>query len=549
MAVGILGTAVSGLQAFQRGISVAGHNISNANTDGYSRQRVELGTRPPGFTGAGFVGNGVQIDNIQRMFDEFAVTNLRNTTSSSSQYDTLALFSGRISNLLSDEHAGLNGGLENFFNAVQNVADDPSSMPARQLMLAESESLTGRFRNLDAQLDSMTGEINSGLGNIVSEINGLSNQIADINKSIVDVSNQSNSERPNDLLDRRDQLIARLSELVSVRTIEQDNGAVNVFVGTGQSLVTGFLSSQLSTAPNNFDASRLEIAINNGPIAAVITGNLTGGKLGATLDFRDQMLDPVKNALGRIAVALGTEFNRQHSLGMDLDGANGADFFAITAPVVAANVNNAGAAVITASFDNANIDDLTTENYILAYDGVAWSLSHASDGQAVAMSGAGPYFADGIRIDIAGGAAAGDRFLIQPTESGAAGISTLISNAREIAAAAPAAGPAPGDNRNALLLADLQNSQSMEGGTTNFQGAYAQLVGKLGTQTRSAQINAEAQAALLSQAQATRDTISGVNLDEEAADLLRFQQAYQAIAQVISVADSTFQTLLSAVRR
>jgi len=281
----------------------------------------------------------------------------------------------------------------------------------------------------------------------------------------------------------------------------------------------------------------------------VITGSLTGGKLGATLDFRDQMLDPVKNALGRIAVSLGTEFNLQHNLGMDLDGVNGADFFAITTPGVAANANNTGAATVSASFDDANIGDLTTENYILAYDGAAWSLSHASDGQAVAMTGAGPFFADGLRFDIAGAAAAGDRFLIQPTESGGAGISTLISNAREIAAAAPAAAAAPGDNSNALLLAGLQTSQTMEGGTTNFQGAYGQLIGNLGTQTRSAQINSEAQAALLTQAQANRDTVSGVNLDEEAADLLRYQQAYQAVAQVISVADSTFQTLLSAVGR
>jgi flagellar hook-associated protein 1 FlgK len=105
------------------------------------------------------------------------------------------------------------------------------------------------------------------------------------------------------------------------------------------------------------------------------------------------------------------------------------------------------------------------------------------------------------------------------------------------------------DNGNALLLAGLQTAQTMEKGTSNFQGAYGQLIGQLGTQTRSAQITAEAQGALLVQAQQSRDAISGVNLDEEAADLLRFQQAYQAIAQVISVADSTFQTLVNALGR
>ncbi len=549
MAVGLLGTAASGLQAFQRALSVTGHNISNANTEGYSRQRVELGTRPPSFTGQGFIGNGVKVESIERVFDEFVTERLRNTTSFSSQYDTLALMSGRISNLLGDDQAGLGTGLESFFDAVQVVADDPSSIPARQLLLAEGESLAARFQNLDAQLDSMRDEINGGLSSIVVEINDLSSAIAEVNRNIVDATSQGSGAAPNDLLDKRDTLINRLSELVSVRTVEQENGAVNVFVGTGQSLVTGFLASQLQTVPNDFDNRSPEIAVTGGGISTVITDNLTGGRLGAMLDFRERGLDPAQNALGRIGITLGVEFNRQHNLGMDLDGAGGTDFFAVTTPLVAANANNAGAAIVTASFDSANIDDLTTEDYLLAFDGAAWSLSRVSDGLPVTMTGGGPFFADGMQINIAGGAAAGDRFLVRPTRSGGAGMSTLISNPREIAAAAPAAGPAPGDNSNALALANLQTTQTMENSTTSFQGAYAQLVGELGTQTRSAQINADAQAALLAQAQESRDAVSGVNLDEEAANLLHFQQAYQAVAQVISVADSTFQTLLDAVRR
>ena len=169
------------------------------------------------------------------------------------------------------------------------------------------------------------------------------------------------------------------------------------------------------------------------------------------------------------------------------------------------------------------------------------------------MTGSGtaadPFLFDGLSVEVAGAAAAGDRFQISPTRSGGSAMDLLISNPREIAAAAPAAAAAPGDNSNALLLAGLQSGQTMENGATNFQGAYGQLIGKLGTQTRSAQITAEAQGALLAQAQESHDTLSGVNLDEEAANLLRFQQAYSAIAQVISVADSTFQTLISAIRR
>jgi len=550
MAVGLLGTAASGLQAFQRAISVTGNNISNANNADYSRQRVELGTRPPSLTGQGYIGNGVRVESINRLFDQFTVDRLRETSSSTSQYETYFNFSERVTNLLGDTDAGLGAGLESFFDAVQTVANDPASIPARQLMLSESDSLVFRFQNLDSQLDSMRGEINGNLENIVTEINGLSSAIADANRSVVDAIALGNGAVPNDLLDERDGLINQLAELISVRTVQQDDGAVNVFVGSGQALVTRFLDSPLQTVRNDFDSSRSEIAIVSGSASAVITDNLSGGKLGALLDLRDQVLDPAQNSLGRIAVSLATEFNLQSNLGVDLDGAAGVDYFSLTTPQVAGSTANTGAAAVTAVFDSANISALTTENYTLGFDGAVWSLSRVSDGQPVAMAGSGtpvdPFIFDGLSVEVTAGAAAGDRFLIQPTRGGGSAIGLLASNPREIAAATVAA---PGDNSNALLLAGLQTAQTMENGATNFQGAYGQLIGMLGTQTRSAQISAESQGALLAQAQESRDALSGVNLDEEAADLIRFQQAYQAIAQVISVADSTFQTLLAAVGR
>ncbi len=551
MAVGLLGTAASGLQAFQRAISVTGNNITNANNENYSRQRVELGTRQSTFTGQGYIGNGVKIESIERMFDQFTIDRLRETGSSTAQYETLFRFSERVTNLLGDTDSGLGAGLESFFDAVQTLANDPASIPARQLLLSESDSLVARLQNLDGQLDSMRSEINGNLDNIVTEINGLSTAIADANRSIVEATSQGSGAVPNDLLDKRDGMINQLSELIAVRTVQQDDGAVNVFVGSGQALVTRFLVTPLQTVRNDFDASRTEIAIGSGGTAVVITDNLSGGKLGALLDFRDQVLNPAQNSLGRIAVSLGSAFNVQHTAGMDFNGVVGVNYFSVTTPQVAGSTNNTGTATLTPSFDIANIDNLTTEDYTLAFDGAAWSLSRVSDGQAVAMTGTGipvdPFLFDGLSVQItAGAAAAGDRFQISPTRSGAAGMGVLISNPREIAAATVAA---PGDNSNALLLAGLQTAQTMENGSTNFQGAYGQLIALLGVQTRSAEISAETQGALLAQAQESRDALSGVNLDEEAADLIRFQQAYQAIAQVISVADSTFQTLLNAIGR
>ncbi len=645
MAVGLLGLATSGLQAFQRSIAVAGNNISNANTEGYSRQRVELGTRPPSFTGRGFMGNGVQVEGISRLFDQFTVDRLRDTTSTSAQYDTLFQYSSRISNLLGDSDAGLSASLENFFSSIQDLAANPSAIPPRQLVLSEAGSLVGRIQNLSQQLDSTRREINSGLGAIVNEINSLSTSIAETNRNILDATSQGAGQTPNDLLDRRDILINKLSELVSVRTFVQDDGSVNVFVGSGQSLVTGFLASPLQVSQNGFDAGRAEISVVSGGVAAEITSSLTSGKLGALLDFRDQVLNPAENSLGRIAVTFSTEFNRQQNLGMDLDGEMGTDMFSVNQPSTAAHVNNTGAASVVATFDTANIQDLTTSDYVLAYDGSAWNLSRASNGQPVTMTGAGtvasPFNAEGLDFVVSGAPAAGDRFEIKPTREGAPSLRQLITDPGDIAAAAPIAlgettnanglptnsggaslqlqaadgtfapltagitftydtgtqqfnytgdatgsfayDPATdsgstftvagisfavtgtpangdsfvaaantngsGDNFNALLLAGLQVAKTMENGNTSFQGAYGQLISDLGTRTRSAEITSQAQAALKSQAQDSRDALSGVNLDEEAADLIRFQQAYAAIAQVISVAESTFQTLLAAIGR
>jgi flagellar hook-associated protein 1 FlgK len=549
MAVGLLGSALSGLQAFQSALSVTGHNISNANTEGYNRQRVELVTRPASFSGGSYTGNGVKTESIERIFDQFVTDQMRDTTSSSAQYDTFASLSSRVSDLLGNSDAGLNAGLESFFNAVQDVATNPASIPARQLLLSEADSLVGRFSNLNARLDSLRDELNGGLVNAVEEINGLTAAIAQTNKSIVDAGRGS-GQMPNDLMDKRDQLINELSELVAVRTVEQDNGAVNVFAGTGQPLVTGFLDFPLGTHPNNFDAQQLDINVSVGGSSVVITDNLSGGKLGAMLDFHDQVLEPTKNAMGRIAITLASEFNRQHMAGTDLDGNAGTNFFGLPAPHVATGALNSGSASVTAVHDNVNLDGLTTEDYVLGFDGASWSLSRAGDGQTVSMTGAGtsanPFIADGMRIVTSGVANAGDRFEIQPTRPGAAGLSVQLSSARQITAGTSAA---PGDNRNALLLADLQTSMTMENGTATLQDAYGQLVGELGTRTRSAQLTADAQSALLSQAKKSREQVSGVNLDEEAANLLRYQQAYQAVARVITVADETFQSLLAAVGR
>lgn len=646
MASGILGTATSGLLAFQSALNTTSHNIANANTPGYSRQRVELQTQIPQITGAGYIGTGVVTDSITRYYDQFLVDRVRTNTSANSSLNTYHQYAGRIANVLGDANAGLNGALESFFNSAQTLANDPTSIPVRQLMMSEAESLVARFQYLDNQLNSTRKEVNGQLSNLVADVNSLSQGIADINQRIVVATGRAGGRPPNDLLDMRDQMLEKLSSLVSVSTLPQTDGSLNVFIGNGQSLVTGFTAATLGLTGSTFDATEMDITYTVGGVSSVITENIRGGQLGGLLEFRDEILDTAQNSLGRIAVVLGSTLNDQQALGMDLNGNLGAALFGLGAPQTTASSINTGTGTVSTSYDTANISALTTKDYIISYNGATWGLSDV-DGNAVTMSGAGtvgsPFIADGLRIVVGGTPAAGDRFQIQPTRDASDGISMALSDPRGLAAAAPvriteatnvnglptnsgagkftysgvSAGYAPlaanvtftfnsainqlaysdggavvgtlaynpatdsgnsfsvagvnfkvtgtpangdafvlgnntsgaGNNANMLLMAGLQTSLTVENGTTNYQGAYGQLISEVGTKTRQAEVGSTAQKALLSQAQQDRDALSGVNLDEEAANLVRFQQAYQAMAQVINAADSMFQTLLNSVSR
>jgi flagellar hook-associated protein 1 FlgK len=549
----IYGISTRALLAFQNALSTTGHNIANVNTPGYSRQRVEFSTETPEFAGFGYLGKGVKIGDVRRLYDGFVVDRVRTSQSAYNQQQTYYELASEVDNLLGDSATAISPGLQSFFNAVQEVANDPTSAAARQVLLTEGETLSARFGQLDQALEDGRARVNARMTTVVSEINGYASSIAKLNEDIAAAQSRGDGHAPNDLLDQRDQLIEQLSEQVAVSTVPQDDGAINVFLGSGQTLVLGSDTTTLTAEPLGEDPDRLDIGLQ-GPGGTVrVTPFITGGTLGGLFEFRDQVLGPAQNALGRIAIGLADTFNTQHRQGLDLDGNTGADFFTLPQAQVIPNAANGGPGPVQVAYDDVN--QLSADDYRLSYDGANWALTRLADGQGVPFaSGSGtggdPYIVDGISIVVDSGAVAGDRYLIRPTRPGASGLGVAITENRQIAASDPAAGPgAVGDNGNALALAGLQGALTLASGTASFEQAYSALVGEVGTRTRQAEINANAQGKLLDQAQAERESVSGVNLDEEAANLLRFQQAYQAAAQVIATAEDMFNTLLNAVRR
>lgn len=642
----LLGTSISGLLAFQRALTVTGHNVSNASTPGYSRQRAELVTRPPTPAADGYIGNGVTVSTVERIVDGFINGQLGAATSAHSQLQEFYRLASQVDNLLADPQAGLTPSLQRFFDAVNGVANDPTSVPARQVLLSEAQSLADRFHYLDQRLSDLGAGVNTQITNQVSEINSLASGIAEINRQVVLSSGAASGQPANDLFDRRDELVRQLAERVAVTTVPQDDGSLNVFIGNGQTLVIGATSTRLNVIGNPYDPTRKEVALTSGAVNTIVSDLLTGGSLGGALQFRSQMLDSAQNTLGRTAIGLATAFNAQHRLGQDLNNALGGDFFA-TIDVSSPRVLSTSTATVAVSVTNASA--LTTSDYRLDYDGATYTVTRLSDNSAVYSNAAfpGAIASEGLTFTLSAGVvAAGDSFLIQPTRTAARDIGVAMNDVRRIAAAAPIRTAAatnaigvpsntgngaisvgsvsnttnlplaanitltfdaalnqfnvvggPGgtlaynpatqsagasytfagyggisftlsgvpqtgdsfvisnntggvsDNRNALQLADVRNRTVLDGGITTVGGSYGQLVADVGIQTQRTDINRNAQKILLNHVTEERDSISGVNLDEEAANMLRFQQAYQAAAQMIAVSDTVFQTLLSAVRR
>ena len=634
MGIGIFGSGVSALNAAQIGLSTTEHNIANANTPGFNRQEVVLATRLPQATGAGFIGQGVDVSTVKRIYNEFLSNQVLQGQAQASQLETYYQQIGQIDNMLADSDAGLSPALQELFSAVNNVASSPESQAARQAMLGSAQFLVSRFQSLNQRMSDINSSINGQISSSVTTINSYAQQIASINKNIVLAQAAFNEQTPNDLLDQRDQLISQLNKEIKASVVKQSDGTFNVFIGTGQALVVGEQAITLKAVQSFSDPSKVEVAYGSGTtFARVQQSSFQGGNLGGLIAFRSESLDVQQSALGRVALVLADTFNQQHKLGQDLGGALGGNFFTQPVPLVNTNVANTGTATVSASI--ASSVALTGSDYSLRFNGgTAYTLTRLSDNTVTALATL-PQTVDGLTITTTAGAMAGDSYLIRPTINGASDIAVAISDTSKIAAAAPirtnasltnigsgrisegtvnailpvnanlqqpvsivfdnppttytvagtgipgspvagvaytagaaityngwtmqiTGAPAAGDtftvasntnatadNRNGLLLANLQTKNTIAGGTASYQGAYAQLVSQVGNKTHELQLTSLAQTSMVNQIIQTQQSISGVNLDEEAANLMRYQRAYQAAGRVIQTANTLFDTLLS----
>ncbi|MDK2123727.1 flagellar hook-associated protein FlgK [Parachitinimonas caeni] len=380
----IYGIAVSGLSAAQIGLTVTGHNIANASTPGYSRQVIRQSASSPQPTGGGFVGRGAQIDTIKRNFSEFTTRQVQGAQAQASYLEGYLNHIKDLDNLLADPSAGLTPALQDFFRGVQTAANNPASVPARQSLLGLSESLIARFQTLSGRVNQIVADVNLEITSTVSNINAITSQIADLNDDIVIAAGTAGGQPPNDLLDKRDQLVKELNQYIKSSVVKQSDGSYNIFVGNGQNLVVGNQAFTLGAVPAKDDPQRIDVAYQQyGIVAEISSKMLTGGTLGGILEFRESVLDLSRNSLGRVALALAQTFNDQHRQGQDLNGIGGTNFFKFPlADVQDQHIGSGDGRV------SADIADNTVVNsaYTLAFDGTNYNLTRTSDGLALTLS-------------------------------------------------------------------------------------------------------------------------------------------------------------------
>lgn len=670
MASSVFGIGVSGLNAANLGLSTTGHNIANVNTDGYSRQGLRQSAPYPQLAGSGFNGLGVKVDSIVRIYDQFLTRAVEVAQTQSSYQNTRLAHLSEINNIVADPTAGVSPALQDFFSSVQNVATNPANPPSRQAMLSSAQTLLNRFHVFSQRLSEQRSSLNGEIENTVSSINAYAAQVGDLNNKIVVA--QSSGQPPNDLLDQRDLLVKDLNKLIKTTSLPLSDGSINLFVGNGQGLVVGSQTYTLGAVPNPADPESLSISYEQNGNSILLPDNLvSGGQLGALLDYRSQSLNLAQNSLERTALGLVNTFNQQHKAGQDLNGNLGQDFWSypttnlgagIDAPalgVVRPNTNNTVPATASLTGYIQDISKLTTSNYELSYDGTNYALANLSDGSkytllpaeaAALTTPAGFTTAGGLSLSLSTTPAAGDKFTIMPLKGFIDQLGVRITDPREIAAAGPVSAvepkaPAPlntgtlkitqpdavaqttlttdaslnpniftpvtltftpdasvvpsgmafsvagavpavagtvpykagdtvsyngwtmkldglpasgdsvtvqknvstasADNRNALVMGKLQTNRVLDGKTATYQESYGRMVATIGTQTNEATIMAKAQDKLLSSAENSRDSVSAVSLDEEAANLLRYQQAYQASSKVIQIAQKAFDEIIN----
>lgn len=644
----LMSLGMRAMSASYAALQATGHNIANANVEGYSRQSVEMSTANGTFSGSGFFGRGVDVKTVSRTHDAYLTREAASAKAMAAADDVRLKHLQDMERVFPTGESGVGYAASQFLNSMTDLAARPADMATRQVVLARAADVASRFKAAGDQLDTLQGSVTEELKTNVTHLNELARNVAELNQKIAAVRGLDHP--PNDLLDARDRAISEISQYVQVSTVGAEDGSVAVFFAGGQRLVLGGQAATLAVVPGVDDSSRSAVAMKEGSgLRSIDDASFGGGALAGLLRFQNDDLVHGRNQLGQLAAALAGRMNEQQSLGLDMRDppGSGAALFSIGPPQALPATTNAldASGRYLGSVQLATVDatQLQASEYALENTGSAWQLTRLSDGLVRTVNNGD--VVDGFSLTFSNPApAASDRFLLQPVSRAANRMARILDDPRGIAAALPvsatvspanagtatvaslqvvsgtidpslragitftndsgaytwelrnaanalvssgsgtwAAGsaialngfelqlngvPRNGDtlsvaktefpaynNGNALAFLELRDSawvgRSLQangqlGGGDTLTDAYAAAMGGVGVRVQGARTTAEISGGLAAVAEQSRSSFAGVNLDEEAARLIQYQQAYQAAAKVLQTAQSLFQTLLDA---
>jgi flagellar hook-associated protein 1 FlgK len=554
---GVLNTAKVGLLSQQLAIEVTGHNIANVQTEGFSRQAVVLDANTPRITAQGQLGTGVRVLGIQRVHDQFLLGQLVTEGSPLGNFRVREDVYDQLEILFNESQGrSLNNEMSSFFASLQDLATNPGALPERADMIAKAQSLVSVFNHLGNELFQFQRNVDNIIAEEIPQINVMLQEIAKLNKGVFE--NEPGDFLANDLRDKRDMLIKEVSEKLDINMVRESDGQVSLTLRNGLPLVLRETVFALSTQSNGDNLGFRDVMLDNGSgVLTNVTSQIQGGEIRGYLDMRDVEMANILDKINRLAAGFTQEFNRVHQQGFGLDGSTGVNFFKPLDPTVFTNTANTGSA--TVAMTNGSPTSTSIDQYEMTFTGSNTFLltnltTGATSGTFSFTSGSTFNVAGGIAVTISSGAAAGDRFRFSISNSAAAKMavsSEVIADSRKIAAGLGRTG----DGNNALALADLQESLVFDStslvpggsGAFTFDEFYNAVVSTVGLQSFTAQAGTAQQEGVLLQLRNRRDSISGVSIDEEMINLIKFQEAYNASARIINVVQEMFDTLIDRI--
>ncbi|MFK3970473.1 flagellar hook-associated protein FlgK [Pseudomonas sp. NPDC087358] len=680
----LISIGLSGLNASSAAMTTIGNNTANVDTLGYSRQQAMTTAGAQQSIGVGFIGTGTTLSDVRRIYNGFLDTQLQSSTSLNSDATAYLGQASKLDSMLSDSSTGISTVLGNFFTKLGTLSQSPTDSAARTNFLTSASALAAQFNSISSQMKDQNASINNQLNTVAGQVNSLASSIASLNMQITQA--QASGGTPNTLLDSRSEAVRQLNDLVGAKVVET-NGNYDIYIGTGQPLVTGSKANTLTASPSDSDPSVYSLKLNYQNSNVDVSSVVTGGTLGGLLRYRSDVLQPAANELGRLALVASDQINTQLNQGVDANGKFGTDLFtdindaSLTSLRSLANKNNdSSSGNFAVSITNSGALTTNTYQVTLTDDAGGYSVKRQPDGKDMGSYSTSDTTApviDGFSLAFTGSSKKGDSFTINPTKTGADGIKTVLTDPKGVAVAAPLTGTAgasnkstgnytqpvlntqadiydtqgttdlrnaltgatpmrllmgdaaadgsqsyslldstgkavkdkdgnaitgtivqgksndislnvgyidtagnsqsfsvgmtisgsptsgdtysialtsagSSDNRNAQSTLTLQTKQTIDSAAGNgtgmsLSGANSNMITTVGSKASQAKDDVTATTAVLGQAKTARDSVSGVSLDEEAANLVKYQQYYTASSQIIKAAQAVFSTLINSL--